>query len=506
MLNKRPIARANSVGLHRLWLPAVLGIAALISPTANAAASPTFDRAAWLSDYAALKEALEASYSNLAWFASPQGGLDLPSLDRRTTDTLKAAVDDASARQAIRAFALAFHDGHFSELPPVEPATGKIEPEPAPADLSTADATQGCAALGYANRSAVAFSLPFESLNGFRLEADGLATGFRAGVATVAGRSVGVVRIRSFQLKQHPDACERAWRAHPDLDKRGDAFEAAANDAWFQALADQLRRFDEEGVAIVLVDVGSNSGGNNSGDWMPRMFTRAPVGSARMLMSAAPVARTYAAEELSDAAKARAMDPSLATQALAARVSGYFQDREVELPARRCDMRWVWREQRPFVPGGCSRLIDMGHASGAFAYEDRTAWGERMAGAKLYWPATIEPWRGAWSGPTYVLTSATSYSSAEMFSALMQDQKIAKTVGVRTGGEGCGFVEETAPVVLPHSQLRFRLPNCVRLRSDGSDEVAGVSPDLPAPNLDDESPRARAAKVLKLIVADDIGR
>lgn len=485
--------------LGRRAVAAALAVMLMGGP---ASASPAFDRAGWLSDYAHLKTELEAGYSNLAWFASPQGGVDLPALDQHTLHALQIAEDDDGARQAIKTFVASFHDGHFSELATVQAAKGTVEPEPPKADLAKADPAEGCAALGYANRSAVAFSLPFEGLDGFRLEADGVSSSFRAGVIGIGGRSVGVVRIRSFQLKQHHDACERAWKANPQMDKRSDAFDDAVDDAWLSALADQLARFRKEGVALVLVDVGSNTGGNDSGDWMPRMFTKADVRSAPMWMSAAPVAKAYVDEELGDAAKAKAEDASPATQALADRTIAFFKAREAELPTRHCDMGWVWHERRPFDPKGCSRLIEMGHASGAFAYLDRSAWGERMAGHRMYWPATVEPWRGAWSGPTYVLTSATSYSSAEMFSARMQDSKIAKTVGVRTGGDGCGFVEETPPIVLPHSGMRFRAPNCVRLRADGTDEVAGVSPDLPAPNLEGESPRARAMKVLKLIAAD----
>jgi hypothetical protein len=52
------------------------------------AQSGSFDRNSWLQDYAALKQALEKRYSNLAWFASPEGGVDLPALDRRTLAAL----------------------------------------------------------------------------------------------------------------------------------------------------------------------------------------------------------------------------------------------------------------------------------------------------------------------------------------------------------------------------------------------------------------------------------
>jgi len=63
-------------------------------------------------------------------------------------------------------------------------------------------------------------------------------------------------------------------------------------------------------------------------------------------------------------------------------------------------------------------------------------------------------------------------------------------------------MQEAKPLVLPHSQLRFRIPDCVRLRADGSDEVAGVKPDLPVLPSEGESERARAARALAVIDAD----
>jgi C-terminal processing protease CtpA/Prc len=110
--------------------------------------------------------------------------------------------------------------------------------------------------------------------------------------------------------------------------------------------------------------------------------------------------------------------------------------------------------------------------------------------------------RGAWDGPVYLLTDSGTASAAEMFAALMQDRGIARTVGVRTLGLGCGSMVESAPFTLQHSHLSFRIPNCVRLRADGSDEVAGIKPDLPVLPAANESPRARAARVLAVIDRD----
>jgi C-terminal processing protease CtpA/Prc len=92
-----------------------------------------------------------------------------------------------------------------------------------------------------------------------------------------------------------------------------------------------------------------------------------------------------------------------------------------------------------------------------------------------------------------------------MFSATMRDNGAAKIVGGRSGGDGCGFMGDAPPLTLPHSRLRFRIPNCMRLRADGTDEVAGVAPDLPVVPAEAESDRARAARVLRTISAD-LGR
>jgi len=163
-------------------------------------------------------------------------------------------------------------------------------------------------------------------------------------------------------------------------------------------------------------------------------------------------------------------------------------------------MSWVWREQRRFDPTKCSGLIDAGFASGALDYlAPGTA---PDAAAALYWPSAADPMRGAWDGPVYLLTDAGTASAAEMFAALMRDSGIAKTVGTRTLGLGCGWMVETPPLTLPHSHLSIRIPNCVRLRADGTDEVAGIAPDLPVLPAASESTRARAARVLDALVFD----
>ncbi|SPE31836.1 conserved hypothetical protein [Candidatus Sulfopaludibacter sp. SbA3] len=114
----------------------------------------------------------------------------------------------------------------------------------------------------------------------------------------------------------------------------------------------------------------------------------------------------------------------------------------------------------------------------------------------------VAPLWGSWTGPVYVLTNDKTYSAAEMFAAVLQNNRAAKIIGTRTGGDGCGFMNTPQPLVLPNSRLRFRIPNCVRIKADGTDEVAGVIPDIPIQAAEGENARPRAMRLLGELYAD----
>jgi hypothetical protein len=458
-------------------------------------------------DYALLKAGLERSYANLAWFASPQGGIDLPALDRRTIRSLRTAENDEDAKAAILGFIAGFHDGHLAR---VESLQAAAEPPAAPAKptwdkLSAAD---GCAALGYAPVRSIPFSLPFEALSGSTLESDGLSRPFRAYTwISARGTTFGIVRIPRFREQDSPPSiCIQEWTAqqqttgHIDLDRLNEN----VSKAWFQALADQLARFKREQVSAVIVDIGGNSGGNDTGDWATRLFTPRAVRSAPLWMSASPAAEGYFDEQLDELRRALEAHPGAAatTRAALQAARAGFERRKASIGARKCEMSWVWREQRLWNPAGRSRLVEAGYFSGQLDYLPAGSMEDVELAAKLYWAAAVDPFRGAWSGPVYVLTDGKTASSAEMFTAVLRDNGIARIVGAPTAGDGGGFMFSEAPLELPHSHLRFQMPNCVRLRADGTNEVAGIQPDLPILPRQGESPKARAARLLNAIEDD----
>jgi hypothetical protein len=254
----------------------------------------------------------------------------------------------------------------------------------------------------------------------------------------------------------------------------------------------------------VIVDVAGNSGGNDSGDWLTRLFTANDVHSARLFLTAHESADNYFNEQsdnLHEVAKKTPTKNVAAHNAINEAINA-FGLRHDKISTGRCDLGWTWKEQRPWSPLGCNNLIDAGYASGQSDYLPPGSFGDQDVAAAIYWAANVDTYRGAWIGPVYVLVDNKTTSSAEMFAATMKDNGIAKIVGRQTGGAGCGFMGEVAPLVLPNSHLRFRVPNCVRLRKDDSDEVAGIAPDLKIVPRQGESGRDQAFRLIESVGAD----
>ena len=95
---------------------------------------------------------------------------------------------------------------------------------------------------------------------------------------------------------------------------------------------------------------------------------------------------------------------------------------------------------------------------------------------------------GQWRGPVAILADNATGSAAEEFIGWLVDNKVARLIGTRTNGAGCGYVDGGAPVVLAAAPLTLRMPNCARYTAAGRNEIEGWDPDLPLafPNTGEE--------------------
>jgi C-terminal processing protease CtpA/Prc len=83
-----------------------------------------------------------------------------------------------------------------------------------------------------------------------------------------------------------------------------------------------------------------------------------------------------------------------------------------------------------------------------------------------------------YSSRLYIMTDPNTASASEEFAATLVDNGVAKTMGVKTMGVGCGFTDGGNPTKLKNSKLVIWMPDCARMRADGSNEFEGVKPDI----------------------------
>ena len=88
---------------------------------------------------------------------------------------------------------------------------------------------------------------------------------------------------------------------------------------------------------------------------------------------------------------------------------------------------------------------------------------------------------GAWTGPTAILMDHRSGSATEDFIVRLRESGVARSLGERTAGAGCGYVDGGAPITLAHIGIEVRPPNCARFTREGVNEIEGLTPDIPIP-------------------------
>lgn len=91
--------------------------------------------------------------------------------------------------------------------------------------------------------------------------------------------------------------------------------------------------------------------------------------------------------------------------------------------------------------------------------------------------ATIDG-TGEWSGPVLVLADRNTASAAEDLVAWLQQNKVARVIGERTMGAGCGYIDGGTRTQLHASHFDVLMPNCARYLDDGTNEIEGIAPDI----------------------------
>jgi C-terminal processing protease CtpA/Prc len=142
-----------------------------------------------------------------------------------------------------------------------------------------------------------------------------------------------------------------------------------------------------------------------------------------------------------------------------------------------CDRSAVWQGKRPACP----------------VYADAAAEISTLQGT------------GTWRGPVLIAADAGTGSAAEDFVVWLQQNGVARVLGERTAGAGCGYVDGGTVTRLSVVPVDVWMPNCSRFLANGTNEVEGIRPDVPL-KLSEEKPEQAASKLLAALAKVDLRR
>lgn len=456
-------------------------IAALFASLAVLAAQPAaaaepFDAAGWRADLAQMRAAFATRYANLEW-AQTVREADLAKafddLDRR----LGTVTSDAEARALFDGLTGGLKDGHVRISWPSPNAAVAPGVESSPCDDLIVKKTRVSGAV-------------LAPLPGYEPLTTPQSSVFPAGLLTVDGRRIGVVRIAQFSADIAPGYCDEAVAAGIRDDLYDVVYGRMTRD-----FAAQLRALKAAGAQVLLVDITGNGGGSDWTEALVRMVSDKRLVSTRVdFMRGAHWVAAFdrdiaALETVHATAKGadRALLADLLTQLRARRAEA----------ARPCDgSSWL-----KGVAPACDILGRGFYSSGLLASADPATLAGKPWAGQVFSPMWYPYEEGVWSGPLIVAVDDRTASAAEQFAVVLQDNRAAVIIGDPTRGAGCGYTGGGTPVTLTHSKGVLRLPDCVRIRASGENEVTGISPDVLAGFHAGDGPKARARRLAEALPA-----
>ena len=450
----------------------------------------------WLEDFAQLKRELSDHYANLDW-AIEHRGLDLKQLSERTETRLRQARGDPEAREGIESFLSAFGDGHL-EIQWVR--SGGDAPAPHAGPRPTKQPAL-CERLGYRSHD-VSPRLVFSRLNSFREVKTEDSRYFPAGVLGLpGGKNVGVIRIHLFSEYMFPELCEKAaaeaglTSESPCDDECEDRVERSAANLLTAVFARQITTLKREKIRLLVVDITGNGGGTNWVEPAARSLTAKPLRSPRQaFIRHEHWARQLRARLAAVEADARQAPPPRRAVLLRAAKTLRQAIRETQRP---CARESVWENRRP----GCSLVATAPtlYPQSVLPYARPGSLPDTPSSRYVFYPSRYAYREGVYAGRLLVLADRGTASSAEYFTAMLRDNRAATVIGEPTAGAGCGYTNRGIPAVLKNSGARVKIPDCVRVRADGSNEVAGITPDILIPWRRNDSDYQRVKRVFDVL-------
>jgi hypothetical protein len=442
---------------------------------------------AWLADFQQILHEMSSHYANLD-SAVDDRHLDLAAIRKTAESRIAAAKNDAEAKEAIDWFVRQFGDGHAWVNWNASTSNASAEEDRRPL----------CERLGYSRREPG--GLDFSQLPGYTPVRDDDALYFPGGILRLADRKrLGILRIHLFMETAHPELCTQAIAAlklSGDAKCEGDCgyrVSMAAANLLTAALERRIEALHRAGATALVVDITGNGGGSDWVEPAARVLTPVPLRAPRLAFIRHPHWSSQLRQQLADIEGDLQKSPSPELEKAAQTVRAAIAEAE-----RPCDRSSLWDSKKP----DCSLVPSTPplHSTGVLAYAKPGAFPESLVSRGTLFYASQYTYReGVNRLPLFVLTDGGTASASELFAAMLRDNDAARLVGTSTLGSGCGHTNGGIHATLKNSGAELKLPDCVRLRTDGTNEVLGIVPDVLVAWRSRDSAFQRAVKAARAL-------
>ncbi|MCB0377898.1 MAG: hypothetical protein KDD33_05335 [Bdellovibrionales bacterium] len=411
--------------------------------------SKHFSPTPYLEDFEALKTHISKSYANLEYLLKHYQ-IDPYELNKQTISEIKAAKNERQAIDALKGFVKKFHDGHFKLREPKNDKSDRTNDNKKLPISKTTPAEKACTSLDFT----------WDKDYGFRFPIAGVTVKDRGGVEfpylVFEGnkRRIGIVRVSDFRTTVYPKICIGSWEKYKtkfesscDEKCQDDFIHSFMREAIVNQFYKSLEKVRAAKVDALVVDVTNNGGGTDWVEDITALTTTKPIVCGKSGFVKHPHHVNHFKEMLQDIKSNSPNDKQKISD----------MEEAIKIASQICDRTPIWTEKDYKL--NCSLV--------GFRRGDQCKYEElRHEGKKKY------------GGKLFLLVNHNTASAAEDIVARHLDSKTATLIGSRTYGAGCGYMNGGIRFQLPNTGLDVRVPDCVRVRADGTNEVIGIEPSI----------------------------
>ena len=402
----------------------------------------------WLEDYQVLRNQLTKSYANLE-FLLKYNHINPYELNKKTIEAIGHAKNDETDKQALVDFINTFKDAHLHIQSSIKDAEKTLF------STSIGD-KEACERMGF---------MPAEKKHDFifslssKLSNKEMITfqkgDFPYAIIQLINQRIGIIRISDFLEDFYPEICQRSWRTYRKSTSRKcdmqciSEFKTVMQKKLWDEFYKTLQTVKGYSIDSLIIDLTNNGGGT---DWVQKVatiLTKKPLKCGKKGFIKHPFMVKIFQEELADSIKHGENKNTI-----------WAIREKIKVAQKTCNRGQIWEMNNYTLNCSLVAYYD--------SFEDN------------YCPFTADPLStlSHYQGRLFFLVNRNTASAAEDIVARHADNHTATIIGEKTAGAGCGFTNGGISITLPHSGLIVRIPDCIRERADGTNEVAGIFPDM----------------------------